>query len=67
MEDYIAAKLREGRFSTPREYIRSLIRDEQDLDGDSKPALLAGRGRHSAFKQKSDFQRAFKGSEHQWI
>jgi Arc/MetJ-type ribon-helix-helix transcriptional regulator len=31
MKDYILAKLQGGRFSTPSEYIRSLIRDEQDM------------------------------------
>jgi len=31
MKDFIEAKVREGRFSTPSEYIRSLIRDAQDL------------------------------------
>lgn len=31
MKEFITAKLREGRFSTPSEYIRSLIRDDQDL------------------------------------
>jgi Arc/MetJ-type ribon-helix-helix transcriptional regulator len=31
MKDYIEAKLQEGRFSTPSEYLRSLIRDEQDM------------------------------------
>jgi antitoxin ParD1/3/4 len=43
MKDYIAAKLREGRFSTPSEYIRSLIRDDQDLEGQPRPAALARR------------------------
>ena len=33
MKDFIAKKPREGRFSTPSEYIRSLIRDDQDLNG----------------------------------
>lgn len=44
MKDYIAAKLREGRYSTPSEYIRSLIRDEQDLAATPELALLARRG-----------------------
>jgi Arc/MetJ-type ribon-helix-helix transcriptional regulator len=44
MKDYIVAKLREGRFSTPSEYIRSLIRDEQDLAAAPRPALAARRG-----------------------
>jgi Arc/MetJ-type ribon-helix-helix transcriptional regulator len=30
MKDFIRAKLEEGRFSTPSEYIRSLIRNDQD-------------------------------------
>jgi Arc/MetJ-type ribon-helix-helix transcriptional regulator len=30
MKDFIRAKLEEGRFSTPSEYIRSLIREDQD-------------------------------------
>ena len=33
MKDFIGKKLQEGRFSTPSEYIRSLIRDDQDLNG----------------------------------
>ena len=33
MKDFITKKLQEGRFSTPSEYIRSLIRDDQDLKG----------------------------------
>ena len=28
MKEFIGKKLREGRFSTPSEYIRSLIRDD---------------------------------------
>jgi Arc/MetJ-type ribon-helix-helix transcriptional regulator len=44
MKDYIAAKLREGRFSTPSEYIRSLIRDEQDMTAKAGLAVLARRG-----------------------
>lgn len=32
MKDNITSKLREGRFSTPSEYIRSLIRDDQNLE-----------------------------------
>jgi antitoxin ParD1/3/4 len=30
MKSFVKAKLREGRFSTPSEYIRSLIRTDQD-------------------------------------
>ena len=37
MKDYIVAKLNEGRFSTPSEYIRSLIRDEQDMTAKPRP------------------------------
>jgi Arc/MetJ-type ribon-helix-helix transcriptional regulator len=33
MREFIEEKLREGRFSTPSEYIRSLIRDDQELGG----------------------------------
>jgi len=40
----ILRKLREGRFSTPTEYIRSLIRDDQDITGNSEVALLIRRG-----------------------
>ena len=44
MKDYISAKLREGRFSTPSEYIRSLIRADQDMNGNNDIALLRRRG-----------------------
>lgn len=44
MKDFIEAKLREGRFSTPSEYIRALIRDDQDLTGKSEIARLTRRG-----------------------
>jgi Arc/MetJ-type ribon-helix-helix transcriptional regulator len=44
MKEFIIAKLREGRFSTPSEYIRSLIRDDQDVTGNSELALLIRRG-----------------------
>jgi len=44
MKDYIAAKLREGRFSTPSEYIRSLIRNDQDIeDGKRRDRIPARR------------------------
>jgi Arc/MetJ-type ribon-helix-helix transcriptional regulator len=43
MKDFIASKLSEGRFSTPSEYIRSLIRDDQDVTGNSELALLIRR------------------------
>jgi Arc/MetJ-type ribon-helix-helix transcriptional regulator len=42
MKDFIVTKMREGRFSTPSEYIRSLIRNDQDLNGSGD---LAGRSR----------------------
>ena len=48
MKDYIAAKLQEGRFSTPSEYIRSLIRDEQDVTAQTSLAALARRGNMDA-------------------
>jgi antitoxin ParD1/3/4 len=44
MKNFIETKLREGRFSTPSEYIRSLIRDDQDMTGNSDIALLIRRG-----------------------
>ena len=43
MKDFIENKLREGRFSTPSEYIRSLIRDDQDMTGNRDIALLLRR------------------------
>jgi len=39
MKESTAEKLQEGRFSTPSEYIRSLIRDEQDVASSSLPIL----------------------------
>ena len=44
MKEFIEAKLSEGRFSTPSEYIRSLIRDDQDVTGNRELALLIRRG-----------------------
>jgi len=44
MKEFIETKLQDGRFSTPSEYIRSLIRDDQDLDGALRPALIARHG-----------------------
>jgi antitoxin ParD1/3/4 len=44
MKNFIEEKMREGRFSTPSEYIRSLIRDDQDITGNSEVALLIRRG-----------------------
>jgi Arc/MetJ-type ribon-helix-helix transcriptional regulator len=43
MKDFIEAKLREGRFSTPSEYVRSLIGDDQDLSGHDAIATLMRR------------------------
>jgi antitoxin ParD1/3/4 len=43
MKNFIEQKMREGRFSTPSEYIRSLIRDDQDMTGNSDVALLIRR------------------------
>jgi antitoxin ParD1/3/4 len=44
MKNFIEQKMREGRFSTPSEYIRSLIRDDQDMTGKRDVALLIRRG-----------------------
>jgi antitoxin ParD1/3/4 len=44
MKEFIEAKLREGRFSTPSEYIRSLIRDDQDIAGNKELAVMIRRG-----------------------
>jgi antitoxin ParD1/3/4 len=44
MKNFVEEKIREGRFSTPSEYIRSLIRDDQDMAGNSDVALLIRRG-----------------------
>jgi len=40
----ISRKWRESCFSTPSENIRSLIRDDQDMTGNSDVALLIRRG-----------------------
>ena len=40
MKGFIETKLREGRFSTPSEYIRSLIRDDQDMAGNKELAVM---------------------------
>ena len=40
MKNFIAEKIREGRFSTPSEYIYSLIRDHQEMTGNSDVAQL---------------------------
>ena len=44
MKNFVEEKIREGRFSTPSEYIRSLIRDDQGMTGNSDVALLIRRG-----------------------
>jgi len=44
MKEFIEAKLQEGRFSTPSEYIRSLIRNDQDVTGNKELAVLIRRG-----------------------
>ncbi|MBV9505917.1 MAG: type II toxin-antitoxin system ParD family antitoxin [Acidobacteriia bacterium] len=44
MKEFIEERLREGRFSTPSEYVRSLIRDDQDMMGKGDVALLLRRG-----------------------
>jgi antitoxin ParD1/3/4 len=43
MKSFIESKLREGRFSTPSEYIRALIRDDQDCHGNREIATLIRR------------------------
>ena len=58
MKDFIGMKLREGRFSTPSEYTRSLIRDDQDLNGKSALAALAGRMRYDSAPQRGQAGRA---------
>jgi antitoxin ParD1/3/4 len=52
MKDYIAAKLREGRFSTPSEYIRSLIRNDQDLERRPTPTDLDRRAANRVKREK---------------
>ena len=62
MKEFIAEKLREGRFSTPSEYIRSLIRDDQDLaTGRLGPAVWpAGEPQNApVLNPRSDFEGAF--------
>jgi putative addiction module CopG family antidote len=43
MKDFIGKKVQEGRFSTPSEYIRSLIRDDQDLNGRGNVVAIVRR------------------------
>jgi hypothetical protein len=43
MKDFIGKKLQESSLSTPSEYIRSLIRDDQDLKGRGDLAAILRR------------------------
>jgi putative addiction module CopG family antidote len=52
MKAYIEAKLQEGRFSTPSEYIRSLIRDDQDLTGKEQALWLRRAGTNIAMPSR---------------
>jgi Arc/MetJ-type ribon-helix-helix transcriptional regulator len=46
MKDFIEARFREGTFSTPSEYIQSLIRTDQERDSRrSLEAFIRGGGR----------------------
>jgi len=60
MKDFIATKIREGRFSTPSEYIRSLIRDDQDVSAKGDLALWLRRGGALAHGQHPEPARAHK-------
>ncbi len=42
-KDFFEPKLRESRFSTPSEYVRSLTRDDQNLSGHDAVATLMRR------------------------
>ncbi len=53
MKDFIETRLREGRFSTPSEYIRSLIRDDQDLNGNGEIAAFLRRARSEGERGKA--------------
>ena len=44
MRKFVEAKVRVGRFSTPSENIRSLIRDAQGVSGQSEVAALVRSG-----------------------
>jgi antitoxin ParD1/3/4 len=44
MKTFIKAKLREGRFSTPSEYIRSLIRSDQETSEQRELEAFVRRG-----------------------
>jgi|HubBroStandDraft_1064217.scaffolds.fasta_scaffold24535_2 Arc/MetJ-type ribon-helix-helix transcriptional regulator len=43
MKEFIGTKMLEGRFSTPSEYIRSLTREDQDLNSKGQLAALVRR------------------------
>jgi antitoxin ParD1/3/4 len=60
MKEFIDTKVSEGRFSTPSEYVRSLIRDDQDLEGGSGLARLVRRGILSVPRRKSNRERSTK-------
>jgi|ERR1043166_720143 Arc/MetJ-type ribon-helix-helix transcriptional regulator len=68
MKEIIEAKVQEGRFSTPSEYIRSLIRDAQDLCGHSgipalvRSGLLERASRRPASEQ--EFRAKNRNSQH---
>ena len=44
MKAFIKAKLREGRFSTPSEYLRSLIRSDQEASEQRELEAFVRRG-----------------------
>ena len=44
MKEFIDSKVGEGRFSTSSEYVRSLIREGEDLAGKPDLAVLVRRG-----------------------
>lgn len=46
MKAFIKAKLREGRFSTPSEYVRSLIRSDQEVSEQRELEAFVRRGIH---------------------
>jgi antitoxin ParD1/3/4 len=60
MKEFIEAKVGEGRFSTPSEYLRSLIRDDQDLTGRSDLAMLVRHGLLDSTPRKIKRGRAAK-------
>src|ERR1043166_7914287 len=64
MKDYIAAKLREGRYSTPSEYIRSLIRDDQDLEGRKAGISRFGPSRGASRQRQKDFLGSLRAHGH---